>query len=318
MTAKKQDFVSLMVSQYRPQHVPSDVVAEFKKYYKNLYDVDIKKGVHRKLSYLSSAQSNLSKYKKQLRLKGVKDDKWLAALKLSKEEGLQLAKEKKTSVHDQAIDLPVLHADNIIIDCRQLLADANPFAQIIAVAALTGRREAEILYAITFSDPKEDHYTSNRYWACATGFLKQRENDPQAVQCREVPLLADRASINKAILEIRQKCPVGSVAEVNRKYGKQISRALLKFCPELKKLHEFRKFYAAVCYQYFNERKCSLPRIAADYLGHKTMSETVLTYLSARIEGTGTLSFGHGKLNGVKKNSSHGKKSTASLKRKKT
>jgi hypothetical protein len=116
------------------------------------------------------------------------------------------------------------------------------------------------------------------------------------VKCREVPLLADRFVINKTISEIRKKLPVSSIEQVNRLYAKNISRAVHKSCPELGKLHEFRKFYAATCFHYFNERRCSLPRIAADYLGHKTMSETVLTYLSARIEGVGTLNFGRGKL----------------------
>lgn len=305
------DFVSVMLSRYRPGQSTSDLVAAFKQYYKDLYDKDKKNNVTRKLSYLSSAQSNLSKFKKGLRLAGVQDEKWLRDLKLSKEEGLLLAKEKKTSVHDHAIDLPVLQADHIIEDCRKLLNESNPMAQIIAVAALTGRRESEILYSIEFNKPKEDHYTLSKYWACASGFLKQRENDPLAVTCREVPLLADRDSLNRAIGEIRQKCPVSSVAEVNRRYGKKISRALQQFCPELKKLHEFRKFYAAVCFHYFNERQCSLPRIAADYLGHKTMSETVLTYLSARVEGVGTLSFGRGRLaldSEVKKKSSRSEK----------
>lgn len=307
-TGSRADFVSVMLAGYRPGQSTSEIVAEFKRYYKELYDRDKSRNVVRKLSYLSSAQSNLSKFKKGLRLKGVKDEKWLAELKLSKEEALQLAKEKKTSVHDHAIDLPVLQADNIIEDCRKLLGDSNPMAQIIAVAALTGRRESEILYSIEFNKPKEDHYTLSKYWACASGFLKQRENDPLAVKCREVPLLAERETINKTIAEIRQKCPVDSIAAVNRVYGKKISRALHRFCPELKKLHEFRKFYAAVCFHYFNERQCSLPRIAADYLGHKTMSETVLTYLSARIEGVGTLSFGKGRLVEVKKKSSQSKK----------
>ncbi len=295
-------FMMTMLDKYqRLRPTQSELVADFKQHYKQLYDKDIANKVDRKLSYLSSAQSNLSKFKKILRRNGVTDEKWLSELKLSREEGFQLAKEKKNSVHKHAIDLPVLRADDIIIDCRKLLKHENPCAQIIAVAALTGRRAGEILFSIRFETPKETHYTNEKYWTCASGFLKQRANDPNAVTCREVPLLADRVAINQCISDIRRKCPVNTIEDVNRLYAKSISRMVQKICPELKKLHEFRKFYAAVCYQYFNERKCSLPRIAADYLGHKTMSETVLTYLSARVEGMGTLSFGKGKLNSPKK-----------------
>ena len=161
---------------------------------------------------------------------------------------------------------------------------------IIAVAALTGRRASEIIYSMRFGRPMESHSTSDKYWSCVTGILKQRSNG--AVVSREVPLLAERKNILTAVAAIREACPAKNIQEVNRKYAKNIARVMKKFCPELGKLHEFRKFYVAVCFHYFNERNCSLPRVAADYLGHKNMSETVLTYLSARLAGIGSIDFG--------------------------
>jgi len=318
------NFVNQMVQQYSKVHqlgqvnsdpkTPAQFVEAFTKHYKSLYDRDIARGVERRLSHLSSVQSSLSRFKKKLRTTGV-DEAWLKKLHLPKKEANDLMLEKKTNVSKNSIDLPLLQADDIIHDCKQFLTHPNKYVKIIAVAALTGRREAEIIHSMRFGSPKEHHYTSEKYWSCVTGILKQRSTG--GVVSREVPLLAERKDIVAAVTAIRESCPAKNVQEVNKKYAKNIARTMQKFCPELGKLHELRKFYVAVCFHYFNERNCSLPRIAADYLGHKTMSETVLTYLSARLTGLGSINFGHGQLNkkktsSIKKRASARKKSVSS------
>jgi hypothetical protein len=304
LSSDRVNFLECMIKQYRRSHEgvsgkskgprsPQEFVDSFTGHYQKLYDSDIEKGVVRKLSYLSSVQSNLSRFKKELQARGV-PDQWLKDLHLPKKESIQLMHEKKNNVRNSSINLPLLQGDDIIRDCRTYLRHPNKYVKIIAVAALTGRRESEIILSMVFGPPRDSHFTDEKYWSCVTGILKQRTEG--GVVSREVPFLANRREILNAVTAIRKECPAKDVGEVNRKYAKGISRTLHKFCPELGKLHEFRKFYVAVCYHYFNEQHCSLPRVAADYLGHKTMSETVLTYLSARLSGMGGLCFGHGKL----------------------
>ena len=70
-----------------------------------------------------------------------------------------------------------------------------------------------------------------------------------------------------------------------------IQTAQDKFVPMIKNIHQFRKFYVFSCFEYFNENHCSIARLAADYLAHKTMSETVLTYLNFRVVVDKSLSF---------------------------
>ena len=224
---------------------------------------------------------------------GETNQKFLSQLKLSKADNRQLKIEKSKNVHLHSIDLPELDGDGIVLDCRRMLQNPNPYMRIIAVACLTGRRMAEIVHSVDFTkEPVEQHYTSSAYWANITGICKQRKGDPGAIKTIEVPFLDTRCNIAACVASIRRDLPSPSVKYVNRKYGKPVQRAMQKYCPNVKKIHQFRKMYVLLCHHYFNERKCSLPRLAADYLGHKTMSESVITYLNFRLAPLGKLDFG--------------------------
>jgi hypothetical protein len=291
------NFIQVMVEQYKARghkKLPhgSVVVASFIKYFKSMYDEDIKKGKTRKLSYLSSVQTGLSHYKKALRELGAPAD-FLNQLCLSRKQTAELIREKKQNVKQKAIDLPAINGDGIIQDCIQLLQHSNVYLQVVALACLTGRRMAELLYSIKFGSPREKHFTNEKFWSCVTGILKQRGENQ--VICREVPLFAPRVLICQTLRTVRKKLPAKSVREVNAKYGKPVARVMKKYCSEIGNLHQFRKFYVLACHSYFNERHCSLPRLAADYLGHKTMSDTVLTYLNFRLVNLNSLEFGKGK-----------------------
>ena len=263
---------------------------QFVQHYQKLYDEDIKNGRRRKLPAISSAQSALSVFKKTLRdTHKIAAPNFLNALKLNATESKHLILARQQNVHAGSIDLPVVQGDAVIRDCREFLRNPNPYLKVVGLACLTGRRMAEIIYAIRFHPPTEPHFTQKKYWSKITGITKQRSSG--GVKTREVPLFAPRTEIQAALHAVRQALPASNVAEVNRKYGKAIQRTMKEFCPTIGKLHQFRKFYAVCCYHYFNERNCSLPRVASDYLGHKTLSATVLTYLNFRVVGLGSLNF---------------------------
>ncbi len=289
-------FLSTMVEKYKAnREVPAAVfVGLFRDHYKNMYDRDLKKGIPRKITYLSSVQTSLSRFRERLLQElstSPPPPEFLKGLRLTSEENRTLKADKLKIVHQKAIDLPELDGDAIIQDCREMLKKKNPYLKVIALACLTGRRMSEIILTMTFSPPKEEHQTDHKYWASVQGVCKQRKGDPDAVKEREIPLLERRDYIVDSIAKVRRDLVATSIAQVNKKFGKPVQRHMQKFCPHIGKLHDFRKFYVLACFHYFNERNCSLPRLAADYLGHKTMSQTVITYLNFRLKPLGELTF---------------------------
>ena len=304
----KGNFVEIMFQKYKFNHANkmfigtlSDaqeaqlIVDSFINHYRDLYNSDMRKGVPRKLSWRSSAQTYLSKFRRKVKENGAHEE-FLSLLHLPSPQSIELMKEKQENVRKSAIDLPLIQGDAWITDCRSYLEHPDWYLRVIAVAALTGRRESEIILTCEFEKPREKHYTDSKYWSNVTGILKQRPGDPDAVREREIPLLAERTRIRACVASIRKQSRAITESDVNRVYASGIARRMHRHCPEMRTLHEFRKFYAASCFWYFNERNCSLPRAASDYLGHKKMAEAVLTYLSIRVEGLGSLNFGIGQL----------------------
>jgi hypothetical protein len=264
------------------------MVKDFHLYFKERADQQTRE---RKMSYLATVQTSLSNLKKKLRLEGVHDD-FLQHLHLNKQDSTQLIAAKAQSVVTRSIDLPTVNCDHIVVDCRKMLSDKNAYLRLIALAALTGRRTAELLFCASFEPPADPHKTSDKYWACVRGFCKQRHDSHEPPMVRDVPLLESRDRICAAVESVRRALPVDSVEEVNAKYAKPIQRHMMKYMPPaIKNIHNLRKFYALTCFHYFNDRACSLPRFASEVLGHKTMGNTVITYLSFHVVCDNTLNF---------------------------
>lgn len=274
---------------------PEAVVTTVHAYYRRLHEDAVRGGHARALPYTNSVQVALSRLRSRLAKHGV-DPTFLKKLALTRHETTALAEAKNARVHKKSINVTSVAGDPIIEDCRQMLDDGmmeeDASKLIVALACLTGRRTSELVYSAVFDPPRgADHATSTRFWSCASGFAKQRKGDREAVKCRDIPFLAPRSDINRAVRILRRLWPATSIREVNRKYGAHAGRALQRYCDVLGNIHQFRKFYVLCCYHYFNDNNCSLPRLAADYLGHKTMSSTVITYLNFRVTDLGGLDF---------------------------
>lgn len=283
-------FVSLKVAQFQTLAKPSAEAfcEDFHRHYKALYDAS---RVVRKLPHLSCVQTSLSEFKRRLCDANLATPEFLAGLRLSAEDMRILKKAKARNAHKGAIDLPSIDADQMVLDCRKLLTDPSPYLRLLALACLTGRRTAELLFCMSFNPPLQKHHTHSKFWSNVTGICKQRRDDEDPLISREVPLLVERTAVNACLAGVRRDLPVGSIKEVNRRYGKRISRTMRKHAPVIGNIHSFRRFYALTAFEFFNERHCSLARLSADYLCHKTMSSTVLTYLSFRIKTGGRLDF---------------------------
>ena len=282
----------------------AQIIQNFTEYYQKLEERDIRKNRIRKGSGLISAQTYISKFKK-LVITTFPDisPAFTNSLRLSKTQNKLIIHHKNKRVHENSIRLPEVNGDHMILDCRKCIisADTDPYKKLIALACLTGRRTSELLITIRIYQPQERHNkTSSKYWANVTGILKQRKNDPKRVINREIPFLAARVQIQKALRTVRLALGTGvykgdvwvprlTVAQANAKFAKQISRKMIQYCDVLCKIHDFRKFYALACFHYFNENHCSLPRLASDYLGHKSVSGTILTYLNFRVNGLGSI-----------------------------
>ena len=218
---------------------------------------------------------------------GISPSAFYNNLKLSKENSILLKTERNERLRMKAIDLPQVHGDRIITDCRRLLKHKNKYMRLIAVAGLTGRRTVEILRTMKFNQPYEDHSELNDYWCLVTGVAKQKNGEI----VREVPFFEKRETLKKKIKVLRKEFPTDCNRDVNALYAKQISNYMKDYCSVIGNIHSFRRFYVLMCYKYFNDRNCSIARIASDYLGHKTMGSTLISYLSFNVKTEDHISF---------------------------
>ena len=259
----------------------AQMVNEIKKHHQRLANTG-KAG--RRLPFLCSAQTSVSNLKRIIADENLAPVAVIDCLKLSLEDNLLIQAAKSKNRRDAAIDLPIVDCDQLIRDSRILLKHKNPYLRLLALACLTGRRTAEIMYTMTFNPPRQPHGTHERYWTEISGICKQRSTDENPIVACEVPLLAPRDVVILAVQQLRKDLVCTSTRHVNALLGKPISRAIKRVAPVIGNIHKFRSFYALTCNEYFNERNCSLARLASDYLGHKTMSETVLAYLSFKVD----------------------------------
>lgn len=277
------EFVSKMVDTYQPGDKAEDVVNIFREFYQSQEQKAKQKGLIRKSSWIASAQSALSKYKSKVNA----PPEFKKDIHLSREEMIVCNNEKSNTLRDHSIDIKTIHGDEVVLDCRKLLKSKDVCLKIIAVACLSGRRMTEIISSVEFGPPAEKHFTNLKYWSCVTGLLKQRGDN----KCFDVPLFEERDKIIEAVKEIREQTQHITKENVNKLMAKKISSAMHKYAPQIGKIHNFRKFYALMAFQYFNDRNCSLPRVASDCLGHKSLDESILTYLNFKVDNTGSLKF---------------------------
>lgn len=255
---------------------PKYWVEKFVKYYNSLYVAAIKKGRPRKSSGLSSAQYSISLFKKRLRNYGIPEN-YLGELKLYSDQANILAKQRNDRLINNATNLQKIDAFELINKCRTWVKDnQNPSRQLVALAALSGRRVSELIYSIELLPPSQEH-EKPEYWSCMIGFAKSRELD----RCRDCPVFEKRNIIQAAMDNVRIHFPADTISEVNKKYANSISLSMKKYLPIVKKIHNLRKLYVQIAFHHFNEKNASIVKLSSEILGHSKLSEAVIPYMSS-------------------------------------
>lgn len=282
-------FVDKMIVKFDsefPLKSGEEFVELFKTYFKNLAENSTTK---RKTSYLNSAQSYISIFKKKLMLREpAVSQQFTNALKLNATDTKQLLREKAQRVHNSSTRLVAVNGDQLIKDGRNFLLSENKYENLIGLAIVTGRRCGELLFSATLRPPTSKHSTHTKYWCRVNGLLKKRGK-----QCAdiEVPFLAPLKLVLTTIIAVRRQFPCLNQEDANKKYARGIANNVKRLFPKIGKIHRFRNLYAALCFHYFNENNCSIARIASEYLGHESTSATVLTYLNSILRDMGSIDF---------------------------
>lgn len=266
------------------------LVSDLEKHYKSLADKGTKVGAKRKLPYTNSVQCTLSRLKS-----AIKSDlpdvpvSFTNHLHVTRDQLRELVQVRAENTRNHSIDTPGFDLESIVLKARQILRTPGVSCEykLIALAMLTGRRTSELLFSMQLSMPKERHSTPEHYWVSATGFLKHRNKKGEAALIREIPLLDNRAIIVKNLVDVRECMPASTALEVNKKYAHRIAAHIRTLDWGIFNIHQLRKLYGVLTHKYFNENKCSVARSTSDYLGHKHLSETVLTYMNIHDNGKG-------------------------------
>jgi len=270
------------------KYKPEDLVEESRVYFKRRYEEDKQKGKSRPSHWLNSCSSALTGLKadiKRLRLAPYKYTKQIA---ITKSERLYLEKMNFQALQLKVHDMQEIDAKALLRLLYKLLDSDDPADLVIAVAGLTGRRQAEVTHSMHLAPPR--HENSHRYpsfWAYTTGFIKVRKGDKYGVKARELPLLAPRARIWGAVRNIRDQWPSDNVAQASSLYAHKIGKRVKQLLVPLgvNRLHDLRRTFAQMAYRHFNERNSVLPAFASFCLGHKgTIGSRVMTYLLCRID----------------------------------
>lgn len=259
---------------------PSTVVDEFSAWAKTRFDMDKARGTKRKITHLSSAQTALSTFKREMTTFGT-CDKWCSQLKLQPSDTRTLKAARVSNVITASTGLPLIDAELVVIRCRStvvlsLYSSQDQIDVVIALCALTGRRSSEILLTATFSAPKTTHTLNPPSWAHVSGLLKKGKLDDEGI---DIPIFATLDCIKRAVASIRLQFPCACIKDANSKYAYRIASRMKHMFPIISKVHNMRKLYGMLCHRYFNEKNQSLPGCVSSVLGHSSMSSVVLTYL---------------------------------------
>lgn len=262
---------------------PVLIVTRFKAHYQCL--ADSAKRI-RKSSALSSTQSSLSQFKKAALAQGC-DANWCTGLKLNEDDTQELKKERQNNVISSSINLPLVNGIDQMNYATWLITTLHdPFAALVALCCLTGRRAAEIALSCTFTQVSANPDNDDRHdhWASVSGLLKQRDEDRQLV----IPLFAPLPLIQKALKMVREALPKAVCCKTfNACYAGWVSLAVKRYFPDIKKTHDMRKLYGKMAHVHFNKRGLSISMYLSEVLGHKQMSSCILTYMSGVRLGEG-------------------------------
>lgn len=231
---------------------------------------------------LSSLRRALTSYRR-----AVKDtipenevDTILDHLVLTKKESgdLNLKKEKQIS-KDLLNQRPIHDIDVHIMTAIKLLDGASLHDQIIGLAALTGRRMAEIGCTAAFERIKGDDEH-----LLFSGQLKMKGRADQTAYI--IPVLGNVDKIIQTLARIREAKPIytGNTPRFHNACSKNIGQKTKKFFAATSNSElrpkDLRSIYAEICYQYLDDKRVAKQKFFSQILGHgEDDNSTGVSYL---------------------------------------
>jgi hypothetical protein len=289
MHGQRRSFTSHIIEHFDMTKIrPEDIVQEARVYFRRRYEEQKAVGRERKCHWLHSCSNAVSKTKLELRKLKMAPYRYTVQVRLTEKEIKLLDRMSHRRLEENARYLHQVDGTVLLQGLLRLLESDEPLDVVVAVCGLSGRRQSEVMHSAKFDEPKrpmQHRYPS--FWAHTTGFIKQKAQDRYAVTARELPLLAPRDRLQRALLYLRDHFPSDDHRHASRLYGAKIAAHVKKVLRPLgvEKLHELRKTFALLAYGYFNETNSSLPAFASSVLGHKRIvSSKVLTYLSVQVD----------------------------------
>ena len=142
----------------------------------------------------------------------------------------------------------------------------------VALAIVTGRRQAEILTAGSFELVDERHIMF-------TGQLKARGEDRSSYK---IPVLAPASDVITALAQVQKKYGHLTVDEVSRTPCNVLANVVKSLTDGKLTFHSFRMMYGLVCYELAKPHSFSINAYLSRILGHASMTSSI-AYTKMRI-----------------------------------
>lgn len=269
----RMGFVNTIIKNFNNTLKPEDIVDEARVYYKRRYDDDLSRGKPRPSHWLNSASTALTAIKAQLKASTLATYTFRREVALTKKELLKLDRINHRRLEQRIHSQPEINLTKLLTKLYELLESQEPDEIFLGIAGLTGRRQTEVVYSMLLAEPQNSlRHRYPTFWAHVTGFSKKKKHDRYAVRARELPLLAPRTALVEAIREARAQWPSDSHEEASGLYSSKMAAAHKKHLKPLgvRCMHDLRKTFAQLAYNYFNERGSVLPAFASTVLGQET------------------------------------------------
>lgn len=231
---------------------------------------------------LSSLRRALSFYRRAVKetVAETEVDGILSHLVLSKEESslLSVAKEKQVS-KDLLNQRPIHDIDAHIMKAIKLLDSSSQHDVVVGLAALTGRRTAEIGCTAQFEKiPGDDDHVM------FTGQLKMKGRADQSSYA--IPVLGNVDKIIKALKQLHEAKPVylNNTIRFHNACSKSLGQKTKKIFSDTsdKPLSpkDLRSIYAEICYSLEDDKRVAKQKFFSQILGHgEDDNSTGVSYL---------------------------------------
>lgn len=215
-------------------------------------------------SNLASASSQLSRFKRRMRTKGL-DDKFLSALKLKRKDYNDLMTTYKTSRDMKSRDVILVRGVDDIVSCAQHCMCSSDYRVLWGACILmSGFRPADLM-TVSIAFPKQSHVNAD-YWISVVNVAKKKT--ASAEKSFEHPLLCPRELFLRAVSIVRlyfEKHQAMTKEGMSQRYSKYWSNLVRRSYPSIPKVTHvtLRRLYAKYAFVYF--KNDFLPSIITEH-----------------------------------------------------